>query len=67
MITIYFIRIGQGERLFKFYYFRPIAGRREHFEYRILTKEKTNGVLEMVSYNSKISIESNSCLYVNET
>jgi len=31
-----------------------MAGRREHFEYRILTKEKTNGMLEMVSYNFKI-------------
>lgn len=29
-------------------------GRREHFEYRILTKEKTNGMFEMVSYNFKI-------------
>ena len=50
----YLLRIGQGERLYKFYYFRPIAGRREHFEYRILSKEKTNGMLEMVSYNFKI-------------
>ena len=50
----YLIRIRQGERLYKFYYFRPIAGRREHFEYRILAKEKTNGTLEMVSYNFKI-------------
>jgi hypothetical protein len=50
----YLLRIGHGERLYKFYYFRPIAGRREHFEYRILSKEKTNGMLEMVSYNFKI-------------
>ena len=50
----YLIRIRRGERLYKFYYFRPIAGRREHFEYRILAKEKTNGMLEMVSYNFKI-------------
>jgi len=50
----YLLQIRQGERLYKFYYFRPIAGRREHFEYRILTKEKTNGMLEMVSYNFKI-------------
>jgi len=40
--------------LYKFYYFRPVAGRPEHFEYRILTKEKTNGMFEMVSYNFKI-------------
>jgi hypothetical protein len=50
----YLIRIRRGERLYKFYYFRPIAGRREHFEYRILAKEKTNGMLEIVSYNFKI-------------
>ena len=50
----YLIRIKQGERLYKFYYFRPIAGRHYHFEYRILTKEKINGMLEMVSYNFKI-------------
>ena len=48
------IRIKQGERLYKFYYFRPIAGLHYHFEYRILTKEKINGMLEMVSYNFKI-------------
>ena len=50
----YLLRIRQGERLYKFYYFRPTAGRSEHFEYRILTKEKANGMLEMVSYNFKI-------------
>lgn len=26
----------------------------DHFEYRILTKQKTDGILEMVSYNFKI-------------
>jgi hypothetical protein len=31
-----------------------MAGRHYHFEYRILTKEKINGTLEMVSYNFKI-------------
>jgi hypothetical protein len=46
--------INKGERLYKFYYFRPAAGRQFHFEYRILTKEKTNGMLEMISYNFKI-------------
>jgi len=50
----YLLRISKGERLYKFYYFRPIAGRHYHFEYRILTKEKSNGMLEMVSYNFKI-------------
>ncbi len=48
------MRIKPGERLYKFYYFRPMAGRHYHFEYRILTKEKINGTLEMVSYNFKI-------------
>jgi len=50
----YLIRIKKGERLYKFYYFRPIAGLQYHFEYRILTKEKIDGMLEMVSYNFKI-------------
>ena len=50
----YLLRIRKSERLYKFYYFRPTAGRRDHFEYRILTKEKTNGMFEMVSYNFKI-------------
>jgi hypothetical protein len=50
----FLIRIKKGERLYKFYYFRPMAGRHYHFEYRILTKEKINGTLEMVSYNFKI-------------
>ncbi len=31
-----------------------MAGRHYHFEYRILTKEKINGMLEMASYNFKI-------------
>jgi hypothetical protein len=50
----FLIRIKKGERLYKFYYFRPMAGHHYHFEYRILTKEKINGTLEMVSYNFKI-------------
>ena len=50
----FLLRIKRGERLYKFYYFRPVAGRHYHFEYRILSKEKVNGMLEMVSYNFKI-------------
>ena len=50
----FLMRIKQGERLYKFYYFRPAAGRHFNFEYRILSKEKINGMLEMVSYNFKI-------------
>jgi len=48
------MRVNKGERLYKFYYFRPVALRHDHFEYRIFTKEKKNGMLEMVSYNFKI-------------
>jgi hypothetical protein len=50
----YLMRVKKGERLYKFYYFRPMALRHSQFEYRILTKEKINGKLEMVSYNFKI-------------
>ena len=50
----YLMRINKGEKLYKLFFFRPIAGRQNHFEYRIMTKEKTNGMLEMVSYNYKI-------------
>ena len=50
----FLMRLKKGERLYKFYYFRPLAGRHYHFEYRILAKEKINGMLEMVSYNFKI-------------
>jgi len=50
----FLMRIKKGERLYKFYYFCPMAGRHYHFEYRILSKEKINGMLEMVSYNFKI-------------
>jgi hypothetical protein len=50
----FLMRIKHGERLYKFYFFRPMAGRDYHFEYRILSKEKINGMLEMVSYNFKI-------------
>ena len=48
------MRIKKGERLYKFYYFRPVALSQSQFEYRILSKEKINGKLEMVSYNFKI-------------
>ena len=48
------MRIKKGERLHKFYYFRPKALRQSQFEYRILSKQKINGSLEMVSYNFKI-------------
>lgn len=50
----FLLRLGDGERLYKLYYFRPVAGLQFHFEYRILTKEKKNGKLEMVSYSYKV-------------
>jgi hypothetical protein len=51
---MYYSQLGPAKRISLFYYFRPMAGRNYHFEYRILTKEKINGILEMVSYNFKI-------------
>jgi hypothetical protein len=48
------MKINEGERLYRCCYFSPIAGRHENFEYRILTKEKTNGMIEMVSYTFKV-------------
>jgi len=50
----YLLRINKGEKLYKFYIFRPRAGKAMNFEYRILTKETKDGSLEMVSYNFKI-------------
>ena len=48
------MRIEKGEKLYKIFIFRPQAGRSMNFEYRILTKETQNGLLEMASYNFKI-------------
>jgi len=42
--------VDQGERLYKLYFFRPSWGRRERVEHRVLTKQRTNGTLEMISY-----------------
>ena len=50
----YLMKIGQDERLYKFYFFRPATESNDYFEYRMLSKEKSNGMLEMVSYNFKI-------------
>ncbi len=36
----------KGEKQYKFYIFRPKAGKHINFEYRILTKEKRYGMLE---------------------
>jgi hypothetical protein len=46
--------LEKGERFYKFFFFRPRAGRHKHFEYRIFTKEKADGNLALVAYNFKI-------------
>lgn len=50
----YLLRLNKGEKLFKFFIFRPKSGADVNFEYRILTKEVADGTLGMVSYNFKI-------------
>ncbi|MCS7222119.1 MAG: hypothetical protein RML36_01300 [Anaerolineae bacterium] len=44
------LRVGQGERLYKLYCFRPAWGRRERVEHRVLTKQRADGTLELISY-----------------
>ena len=39
----YLMKIGRGERLYKVFFFRPIAGREWHFEYRIMNAESKTG------------------------
>ena len=51
---LYMLRIKEGEKIYKIFIFRPKAGKEQNFEYRILTKEMKNGLLELVSYNYKI-------------
>ena len=50
----FMLRIKKGEKIYKIFIFRPEAGKEQNFEYRILTKEMKNGLLELVSYNFKI-------------
>jgi len=57
------MRISKGERIYKIFVFKPVSGQQclptgdlpkgENFEYRILTKEKKDGNLEMVAYSYK--------------
>lgn len=47
------MRIAKGERIYKIFVFKPVAGRQWNYEYRILTKEKKDGNLEMVAYSYK--------------
>ncbi len=51
---LYMLKINKGEKIYKIFIFRPKAGKEQNFEYRILTKEMKNGLLELVSYNFKI-------------
>jgi hypothetical protein len=48
------MRIEKGERLYKLFIFRPRWGRANNFEYRVFTKEKADGTLELVAYNFKL-------------
>jgi len=50
----FMLRIMKGEKIFKIFIFKPKAGKEQNFEYRIITKEMINGLLELVSYNFKI-------------
>ena len=51
---LFILKIDEDEKIFKIFIFRPEAGKEQNFEYRILTKELKNGMLELVSYNFKI-------------
>jgi len=51
---LFMLKIDEGEKMFKIFIFKPKAGKEQNFEYRILTKELKNGMLELVSYNFKI-------------
>ncbi len=48
------LRMGQGEKLYKLYFFRPARGRGEYFEHRVLAKLRANGMLEMISYTVRV-------------
>ncbi|MDA3814524.1 MAG: hypothetical protein PF570_09780 [Candidatus Cloacimonetes bacterium] len=50
----FMLRLEKGEKIYKIFIFHPEAGKEQNFEYRILTKEMKNGLLELVSYNFKI-------------
>ena len=45
------LNVQQGERMYKWFIIRPHWGRQADYELRIITKEKTDGVLELVAYN----------------
>jgi hypothetical protein len=50
------MRLGPGERFFKFYILsEPGARPEQRLEHRIITKEHADGSLEMVSYNAWVA------------
>jgi hypothetical protein len=48
------LNLEKGEKFYKFFFFRPQAGRHVQFEYRVFTKLKADGKLEMAAYNFKV-------------
>ena len=51
--TIPLMRLAPGERFYKFYILTEPTGRpNQRVEHRIISKEHTDGSLEMVSYNA---------------
>ncbi|MCF7858829.1 MAG: hypothetical protein K9N07_05820 [Candidatus Cloacimonetes bacterium] len=54
MADQYLPEINEGEKMYKFYIFRPHARKSENFEYRIVTKEMLDGKLELISYNFEV-------------
>ncbi len=49
------LRAAPGEKLYKLYFFRPAWGRSYHFEHRVLTKQRADGMLEMISYTFRLT------------
>ena len=50
----FMLRMKKDEKIYKIFIFHPEADKEQNFEYRILTKEMKNGLLELVGYNFKI-------------
>ncbi len=48
------LRMGQGEKLYKLYFFRPAWGRGECLEHRVLAKLRANEMLEVISYTVRV-------------
>ena len=48
------MNLEKGEKFYKFFFFRPQAGRHIQFEYRVFTKLKADGKLELTAYNFKV-------------